>query len=156
MRSLLFTLLLLTGQSYAVEPITPASAPIVIYQSDEAYDDLKDALVSAIEGQGIKITSTLHIGGMLERTAADTGLTDKIYAKAESLEFCSIPLSYKMSQAHPANMATCPLTLSIYQKAGDETSTYIAFRRPRMLGDAAAAEQALMAFLDDIVHETLE
>jgi len=156
MRSLLIILLLLTGQTHAVEPITPADAPIVIYQSDETYDDLKDALVSAIEGQGIKITSTLHIGSMLARTAADTGLTDKIYAKAESLEFCSIPLSYKMSQAHPANMATCPLTLSIYQKAGDATSTYIAFRRPRMLGDAAAAEQALMAFLDGIVQETLE
>jgi hypothetical protein len=34
--------------------------------------------------------------------------------QAESLEFCSILYSYRMSLAHPANMATCPLTISIY------------------------------------------
>lgn len=154
--ALLLALLTTAGPLLAAEPVTPPDAPIVVYRSDETYDDLKDALVSAIEGQGIKITNTLHIGDMLQRTAADTGLTDRIYGQAESLEFCSIPLSYKMSQADPANMATCPLTISIYRKAGDRDNTYLAFRRPRLLGDSAAAEQALLQFLDTIVQETLE
>ncbi|HEB94945.1 MAG TPA: hypothetical protein ENI96_00770 [Sedimenticola thiotaurini] len=149
-------LLLMAAPAVAVEPVTPADSPIVVYRSDDGYDDVRDALVTAIEGQGIKITNTLHIGDMLERTAADTGLTRRIYRKAESLEFCSIPLSYRMSLAHPANMATCPLTISIFQKATADDGVYLAFRRPRMLGDAADAERALLEFLDGIVQETLE
>ena len=53
-------------------------------------------------------------------------------------------------------MATCPITISIYQKAGDQGRTYIAYRRPNMMGDAAAAEQALQTLLDGIVQESLD
>ena len=49
-----------------------------------------------------------------------------------------------------ANMATCPLTLSIYQKTGDETQTYIAYRRPKMLGEADLVED-LIKLIDGIV-----
>ena len=156
MRLFLVPLLLLAPPAPAVEPVTPTDAPIVVYQSDDDYDDVKDALVAAIEGQGIKITNTLHIGDMLARTAADTGLSEPIYQRAESLEFCSIPLSYRMSLADPANMANCPLTISIYRKAGGGGGTFLAFRRPHLLGDAADAERALLEFLDTIVQETLE
>ena len=83
-------------------------------------------------------------------------LSEKIYRQAESLEFCSVPLSYQMSLAHPGNMATCPLTISVYQTAGDEQHSYLAYRRPDMLGDASSAEQALSKLLRGIVEETLQ
>ena len=127
-----------------------------VYQSDMEYDEVKSNLEIAITGQGMVITNTLHISEMLERTAADTGLEKKLYENAESLEFCSILMSHRMSAADPANMATCPLTISIYQKAGDTKNTYVAFRRPAMLGDAADVEQALLDMLDEIVKEAIE
>jgi len=61
-----------------------------------------------------------------------------------------------MSLAHPANMATCPLTLSVYRKTGDTTHTYIAYRRTNLMGNADEAEQALRKLLDGIVQEALE
>ncbi|MCB1759523.1 MAG: DUF302 domain-containing protein [Gammaproteobacteria bacterium] len=154
--SAFLALLIASAPVFANEPITEADSPIVVYQVEEAYDEVKSNLELAITGQGMLITNTLHISEMLERTAADTGLGKPLYGKAETLEFCSIKMSYRMSEAHPANMATCPLTLSIYQVAGDSDNTFIAFRRPAMLGDAKAVEQALLALLDGIVRETIE
>lgn len=138
------------------QPITPDDAPVRVYQTDMEYDEVKSNLEMAITGQGMRITSTLHISEMLERTAADTGLEKKLYENAESLEFCSILMSYRMSAANPANMATCPLTISVYQTAGDTDNTYVAFRRPAMLGEASDVEQALLDMLDEIVQEAIE
>jgi len=149
---LLFTLCLPVW----AQPVTPDDSPIRVYRSDMEYDEVRSNLEMAITGQGMRITNTLHISEMLERTAADTGLDKKLYENAESLEFCSILMSYKMSAANPANMATCPLTISIYQKAGDTENTYVAFRRPAMLGDASDVERALLEMLDEIVEEAIE
>ena len=98
---LLFTLCL---PAWA-QPVTPDDSPIRVYQTDMDYDEVKSNLEMAITGQGMRITNTLHISEMLERTAADTGLEKKLYENAESLEFCSILMSYRMSEANPANMA---------------------------------------------------
>ncbi len=158
MRRLILILLFatLSPSLQAENPLTPADSPILIYQGGGDYEEIKSNLEEAITGRGIVVTNTLHISRMLERTASDTGLSTKIYAQAESLEFCSILLSYKMSLAHPANMATCPLTISIYQKAGDEAHTYLAFRRPRLLGKSADVEKAITRLLGGIVEEALE
>ncbi len=140
----------------ADNPLTSLDSPIVIYQAGGDYEGLRDNLEDAITGRGMIVTNTLHISQMLERTAGDTGLSTKIYERAESLEFCSILYSYRMSLAHPANMATCPLTISIYQKAGDREHTYLAFRRPRLLGKSADVEKAIVRLLGGIVEEALE
>jgi uncharacterized protein (DUF302 family) len=147
---------LLSPSLSADNQLTPADSPILIYQGGGDYEEIKSNLEEAITGQGMVVTNTLHISQMLERTAGDTGLSTKIYEQAESLEFCSILYSYKMSLAHPANMATCPLTISIYQKAGDKEHTYLAFRRPRMLGKSADVEKAITRLLGGIVEEALE
>lgn len=154
--SLAGALLVQTNWAISAEPVTPAESPIVVYASAEAYDEIKSNIEIAITGRGMLITNTLHISEMLDRTAADTGLETRLYENAESLEFCSISISYRMSKAHPANMATCPLTLSIYQKAGDKERTYIAYRRPNMLGEAGAVEDELTRLIDGIVQEALE
>ena len=71
---LLILLLFLNGTTQAQEPITPAHLPIVIYQSNEDYDELKSNLEMAITGRGMLVMNVLHISNMLERTANDTGL----------------------------------------------------------------------------------
>ncbi|MCG8428720.1 MAG: DUF302 domain-containing protein, partial [Chromatiales bacterium] len=86
----------------ALEPVTPPEAPIVVYKVESGFSETKEFLEMAITDQGMSVSDTLHISDMLERTAKDTGLDRKLYGKAESLEFCSIAMSYKMSEAHPA------------------------------------------------------
>lgn len=156
MRTLIIALLLIpTGVTLSAAP-SPSSEPVAVYQSTESYDDVKANLEMAITDRGMLITNVLHISDMLARTAADTGLDKKIYQKAESMEFCSIQMSYQMSLAHPANMATCPLTISIYQTPEDPQHTYVAYRRAKLLGDAEEVQNALDGMLQSIVSDALE
>ena len=145
-----------TAGAHASEPVTPADAPVVVYQADAVYQDIRSNVEMAITGRGMVISNVLHISEMLERTAADTGLDKKLYEVAESFEFCSIAMSYKMSSAHPGNMASCPLTISLYVTPDAPDTVNLAYRRPRFLGDAAEAEAALTALLDGIAREALE
>lgn len=157
MRRLTF-LLLVTHSSliFATDPITPPNSPIVVYQSSGDYDDIKANLEMAITDRGMLITNTLHISDMLERTAGDTGLDKKLYQEAESLEFCSILMSYKMSLAHPANLAICPLTIGIYKGLDEADPVHVVYRRPQLLGDAGPVTQAVTGLLDGVVQEALE
>lgn len=147
--------LLLTLPALALERVSPEGAAIVVYQVEEEYADVKELLQMAIIGQGLVITNTLHISEMYQRTAADLGLEDALYAQAEAFEFCSIMLSYRMSQAHPGNLAVCPLTIGFYQPSG-ESQVYVSYRTTALLGDGAEAEAELAALLDGIVREALE
>ena len=158
MRYLILTLLLLQSMITLAQEaaVTAAGSPIVIYRAEADFDDIKSNLEMAITGRGMLISNTLHISDMLNRTSADTGLSKKIYEKAESLEFCSILMSYRMSTAHPANMAICPLTIGIYVKVGESGHVYLTYRRPVMLGDADEVEQALTELFEGLIQESLE
>lgn len=156
LKNVFFILAIHSSALFAMDPVTPPDSPIVIYQGSGGYDDIKANLELAITDRGMLITNTLHISDMLERTAADTGLERKLYRKAEALEFCSILMSYKMSLAHPANLAICPLTIGLYQGPKDDEPVQVVFRRPRLLGEAEQVEQALVELLDAIVQEALE
>lgn len=139
----------------AQTPPAPASAaPNVVVEETTgiAFDDMRTALEMAIANRGLNVTNTLHISEMMERTSADTGLPI-LYGKAESLEFCSIPLSHQMSSAHPANLAICPLTIGFYTLPDAPDTVYVAYRRPFLLGDDGAATQAVLDLLQGIVDE---
>ncbi len=147
-----------TGLAQAAEKITAADAPIVVYKAEGEYGFLKEALNNAIIGQGLKVTNTMQISAMLERTAQDLDFEADIYTDAESFEFCSIMLSQRMYEAHPANLSACPLTISLYQTQDDADHIYLSYRRPQLLGEAEAAEQAADAvvdMLDGIVNDAI-
>ncbi|MES9873521.1 MAG: DUF302 domain-containing protein [Candidatus Sedimenticola sp. 6PFRAG7] len=144
-----------TLSAWAAEAISPTDAPIVIFKTDYSFDDTRENLELAITGRGMLISGTLHISDMLQRTAKDTGHA-KLYEKAESLEFCSVLLSHKMSSAHPANLSICPLTIGIYVKAGEPENTYVTYRRPVMLGEAGEATAALTDLFESVIDEALE
>jgi hypothetical protein len=153
------TLILLLAHSalaLAQEPITPKDAPMAVYQLQDDYDSIKSNLDIAITGRGMLITNTLHISEMFDRTAADTGLANTIYEKAESLEFCNIKLSHQMSSAHPANLSICPLTVGIYTLKSQPGVVFLTYRRPHMLGKADEAEQALITLYEGIIREAME
>lgn len=154
--TVLLTLLLASGTGSAQTALTPEDAPIAVYQISDDYELIKSTLQLAITGRGMLISSTLHISEMFERTAADTGLPNTIYQQAEAFEFCSIKLSHQMSSAHPANLSICPLVIGIYTLKDQPGEVFVSYRRPQMLGEADAAEQALDNLYRGIVKEAME
>ena len=96
----------------------------------------------------------MHIGDMLARTGKDLGHAT-VYLSAESLTFCSADLSYRMMAADPRNIAACPYVLVVYVTAAEPEKVYVAYRKPRLLGDAATVESDIAQLLDTIAREAV-
>lgn len=94
------------------------------------YEDVRDALVVAIEGRGLVVSYTAHVADMLQRTGKDIGSSKPIFDKAETFEFCSATVSRKMMEAAPSNIVNCPFSVALYTLPGDPGKVYVAYRRP--------------------------
>jgi uncharacterized protein (DUF302 family) len=111
------------------------------------FDEVRDALVAAIEGKGLVVNYTGHIGAMLERTGKDIGASRRIYDQAESIEFCSARVSRQTMEAGPANIVYCPYVVAVYTLPGARDTVYLAYRRP------PAGLPAIEALLQGIVTD---
>jgi uncharacterized protein (DUF302 family) len=120
------------------------------------FDDVRDAVVIAIEGKGLVVDRVAHIGDMLDRTGRDVGAGRRLYGKAEILEFCSARVSREMMEADPHHIAFCPYAIAIYTLATGEPAeanrVHIAYRRP----PKAKGMQGVERLLDEIVREALK
>ena len=76
--------------------------------TDQSYDDVMFGLENAILDFGLVISEHNHVGDMLERTKADLGATETIYAYADIFGFCSAPLSRAAMLEDPMNIRFCP------------------------------------------------
>lgn len=142
---MLRTALLLTALLHGL--LAHAAGEAVVTPVKGRFDEVRDALVFAIEGKGLVVNYTGHIGDMLERTGKDIGATRRIYDKAESLEFCSARVSRQMMEADPANIVNCPFVISVYTLPGKPDMAFLAYRRPM------AGLKAVETLLRELVAE---
>jgi uncharacterized protein (DUF302 family) len=110
-------------------PAQAAESYAVVFKTQGAFQDVRDALQMSIEGQGLKITNTNHIGEMLERTGKDIGETRKVYENAEQFEFCSATVSRHMMETDPHAIVMCPYSVVVYTVPNDK-AVYLAYRKP--------------------------
>ena len=122
----------------------------VTYQvTDQSYDDVMFGLENAILDFGLVISEHNHVGDMLERTKADLGATETIYAYADVFGFCSAPLSRAAMLEDPMNIRFCPYNVYMYQ---------ISKESPVIIGYDVYPEGALQdvqALLDDITRSAI-
>ena len=152
--SRLFLLPLLVQFSLALSALPAAvAAPddVVRHSGKGSYEDVRDAVATAIEGKGLVIDGVAHVGDMLERTAKDVGATRRLYGKAEVFEFCSARISREMMEADPHHIAFCPYTIAVYTLPDEAGVVYVAYRRP----PRAKGMDNVRKLLDEIVREAL-
>ena len=127
-------------------PLTAQAAEsyTALFKAQGEFQDVRDMLQIAIEGKGLKITNTNHIGGMLDRTGKDIGATRVVYENAEQFEFCSATISRRMMEADPHAIVMCPYNVAVYTIPNDK-HVYIAYRKP-----AATQNPALQKALADV------
>jgi uncharacterized protein (DUF302 family) len=106
-----------------------AADAYAVYESRSDFETVMDGAKMAIQERGMYINKLMHMDEMLERTANDLGMKEKIYEKAQSIEFCSAVLARKMTSEDPARMVVCPFILSIYVLPAEPDKTYVAYRR---------------------------
>ena len=117
--------------------------------TDQSYDDVMFGLENAILDFGLVISEHNHVGDMLERTKADLGATETIYAYADVFGFCSAPLSRAAMLEDPMNIRFCPYNIYMYQ---------ISEGFPVIIGYDVYPEGALQdvqALLDDITRSAI-
>ena len=100
------------------------------FQTQGEFSDVKEFLLQAIAGRGIKTSSTSYISKMLQRTREDVGGGKEIFKNAEAVGFCSATLSRKMMESDPHHIVFCPYTIVIYELAQQPGVIYLSYRRP--------------------------
>lgn len=138
---------------------TAAAQPVVSYTKAGAnFEDIRDNVKLAIESRGLVVDYQAQIGKMLERTGPDVGSTKKIFADAQSLQFCSATLSRKTMEAHVGNVVMCPYTIVVYATAAKPNDVVVAYRRmanPRSGPKSQLALKEVEALLDAIAKEAV-
>ncbi len=129
-----------------------------LYSVQGSFEDVRDDLELAITGRGIKINNIAYIGRMLARTAKEVGATRQVFIEAQAFEFCSATISRATMEADPHNIVFCPYVIAVYVLPEEPDRVYIAYRRPRLVGDAASrrALAAVDRLLADIVAEVVQ
>jgi uncharacterized protein (DUF302 family) len=137
--------ILLAGLTHAAL----ANDTVTYEVTDQSYDDVMFGLENAILDFGLVISEHNHVGDMLERTKADLGETETIYAYADVFGFCSAPLSRAAMLEDPMNIRFCPYNIYMYQ---------ISEESPVIIGYDVYPEGALQdvqVLLDDITRSAI-
>ena len=137
--------------------IAGGASHLKLYTAKGDFDSVKEDVVNAITSRGLVLDHNSYIGTMLDRTGKDLGTTKAVYAKAESLQFCSATVSRHMMEADPSNIVFCPYIIVIYSLPRDPKTVYVGYRRPLPVGSQAskASLKAVEEMLDGIVKEAL-
>lgn len=133
---------------------TAASAPeeVVRHATKGSFEDVRDAVVMAIEANGLVVDHVAHVGAMLQRTAKDVGASRELYGKADVLEFCSARYSREMMEADPHQIAFCPYSIAVYTLPDEPGRVYVTYRRPPDTKGMAGVRK----LLEEIVQEALK
>lgn len=134
-----------------------AEGEIAVQSKAGTFEDVKSALVFAVENRGLVVSTVSHVGEMLERTGRDLGDPERIFVQGEVLEFCSAVLSRQVMEADPHTIAFCPYTIAVYVLPQEPASVYVSYRRPVLPAGHKAAQslEAVDRLLSEIVQEAL-
>ncbi len=135
-----------------------AAAPDVQVRSLRGeFADIKERVVTALQGRGLVVSYTARVGDMLDRTGRDLGRKQQIYGSAEVLEFCSAVLSRDAMEADPHSIVYCPYAIAVYTLPGTPGVVYLSYRAP-VAAEEPRADRALRAvgsLLAGIVDEAM-
>lgn len=146
----------LAWSSLAVSaPIKPQkiSEAMVYTLPGKTYEQVREDLTAAIEERGMVISAVSHVKDMIDRTSADLGYKQGIYATGgETVLFCKADLSQAMMRDNVHNIALCPYGISVYTLAAEPNKVFVSYRIPPKL----KVYQPIHRLLDDIVQSVAE
>lgn len=125
---------------------------------EDNFEEVRENVVNAIINRGLVINNISRVGEMLERTGRGLGDTQRIFHRAEILEFCSAGISRENMKANPHIIVFCPYGIAIYVLPDNPRKVYISYRKP-VSGDSPqerSAMQSLEKLMSSIVLEAIE
>lgn len=107
-----------------------AAGPVSLEISPSTYPRAREALVEAIEDEGLVISSVSGFGAMLERTEPDLAHGGNVYRDAEVFAFCSVRIAARLVRENPDNIALCPLSIGLYELKTSPGQLRLVYRTP--------------------------
>lgn len=112
-----------------------------------------EALVEAIEAEGLVVGAVIPFKAMLARTEASRSEVDMPYAEAEIVQFCSSLLAWQMVGEHPDQLALCPLSIAIHAPVGEPGRISLSWHSP---GRSTAGRSKADDLLRRLVERTTQ
>lgn len=140
-------LLLWISHSHAADGLVS----LVVKGSD--FRATHEALVEAVEAEGLVVGAVIPFGRMLDRTASAREALASPYVEAEIVQFCSAGLAWQMVSEDPDQIAFCPLSVAIYVMLAEPEQVMMVYRSP---GSATAAHAKAEALLFRLVERAGE
>ncbi|MBU3261483.1 DUF302 domain-containing protein [Roseovarius sp. PS-C2] len=112
----------------ALTAAAASAQDMVTYTTDQAFEDVTFGLETAIVNLGLVIDHVSHVGEMLERTRADVGSDVVLFTQADAYSFCSATLSREVMEADPMNIAFCPYSVFVAERADTPGEVIVGYR----------------------------
>lgn len=117
------------------------------------FPSTREALVEAIEAEGLVVSAVIPFNGMLARTAGDLARPASPFAQAEIIQFCSATLAWQLLEEDAAQIALCPLAISVFSTRAEPAKVVLAYRSP---GQATAGRVKAESLLRRLVQRSAE
>ncbi len=117
------------------------------------FSSAREALVEAIEAEGLVLGTVLPVNEMLARTAGDLGRPASLFAQAVTVQFCSSGLAWQLVEEDLAQLALCPLSVSLYATKAEPGRVMLAYRSP---GAATPGRRKAGRLLERLFQRTAE
>lgn len=110
---------------------------------------VREALIEAIEAEGLVVGATLKFDDMLARTRLEREAGSGPYRMAEIVQFCSSRIAWQLAEEAAENLALCPMSIAIYVPRARPADVLIAWRSPgRGSGGRAAGDDLLRRLVE--------
>ena len=121
--------------------------------SGSDFQAASDALIEAIEAEGLVVSARIPFNLMLERTAAAVERKASPFSNVEVVQFCSSLLAWQLLEEEAAQVALCPLSITLYQVAGEAGEMFLTYRSP---GQSTAGRMKAEKLLQRLVDRSIE
>ena len=120
--------------------------------SGSDFQAASDALIEAIEAEGLVVSARIPFNLMLQRTAVAVERKASPFSNVEVVQFCSSLLAWQL-QEEAAQVALCPLSITLYQVAGEAGEMFLTYRSP---GQSTAGRMKAEKLLQRLVDRSIE
>lgn len=112
-----------------------------------------EALVEAIEAEGLVVGAVMPFKEMLVRTDASRGEVAMPFAEAEIVQFCSSGLAWQLVGEQASQLALCPMSIAIHSGIDDPGRITLSWRSPGRSTPGRSKVDALLRRLVDRAAE---
>ena len=131
-------------------PVVPAAPDVfTVNLAGSDFQSAREALVEAIEAEGLVVSAIIPFNDMLARTAGDLEKTSSPFADAAIVQFCSSVLAWQLLEEEASQMALCPLSLVIYVRRAESGIVTLAYRLPGTITPGRIKAEKLLRRLVD-------